>query len=271
VDDRELEGLVAVVTGGGRGVGRAIADQLATEGAAVALVARSQTELDEAARLATDRGARAIAVRADVTESGAVDEMVERVERELGPIDLLVNAAGTCAAIGPLWQVDPHAWLGDIEANLTGTFLCARAVLPGMIGRGGGRIVNVSSYAAVRPAPHISAYGAAKAAVLHLTNSLAAEVAGHGVTVFAVTPGTVRTAMTERMTESAAGREWLPEIPPERWLDVGRVGELVGYLASGRADRLSGRFLHVLDDVDDLVSRATEVERDDLYVLRLRT
>jgi 3-oxoacyl-[acyl-carrier protein] reductase len=108
-----------------------------------------------------------------------------------------VNNAGACGVIGPIWQADPEDW--RVESSLLGTFLCTRAVLPGMVARRAGRVINVSSYAAIRPTPHMAAYGCTKAALLHLTNSLAAEAEPYGVAVFAITPGRVRTAMAEYM------------------------------------------------------------------------
>jgi NAD(P)-dependent dehydrogenase (short-subunit alcohol dehydrogenase family) len=266
----DLEGTIAVVTGAGRGVGRTIAERLASEGAAVALVARSKIQLEQTAGSIGEKGGRAIALPADLTEPGSVERTMARVQQTLGPVDLLVNNAGKCDAIGPLWEVDPDTWWGDIRTNLLGTALCSRAVLPSMVARRSGRIVNVSSFAAVRPSPSMTAYGSAKAGVVHLTNSLAAETKEYGVYIFAVTPGTVRTALTKQLTNSAAGRKWLPPIPPERWLSPERVAQLVVFLAMGKADRMSGRFIHVLDDVADLARRADVIEREDLYVLRLR-
>jgi NAD(P)-dependent dehydrogenase (short-subunit alcohol dehydrogenase family) len=139
-------------------------------------------------------------------------------------------------------------------------------VLPAMLAGGRGRIVNVSSYAGGRPAPFNSAYGAAKAAVANFSESLAAEVRAGGVSVFAITPGRVRTAMTEAMLETGL----FPHLEDGEWVDAGRAGELVTLLASGRADVLSGRFLHVLDDVEALVANAEEIERADTYALRVQ-
>ena len=251
--------MAAIVTGGSRGVGLAIARALKAAEHEVALVARSESEL---AAAATELGA--LAVPADIRDPVAVEKAVTRVERELGPVDLLVNNAGTLAAIGPLWEVDPGDWWLDVETSLRGALLCSQAVLPGMLERGRGRIVNISSYAAIRPSPDQSGYAAAKAALLSLTESLAASTAERGLAVFAISPGFVRTAMTDRLRES------FPEAGSGGEVDAARAGELVAFLASGAADGLSGRFLHALDDVEDLARRADEIVRDDLYVMRLR-
>jgi NAD(P)-dependent dehydrogenase (short-subunit alcohol dehydrogenase family) len=262
----DLSRQIALVTGGGRGIGRAIAQTLVARGAAVAVAARTIADLEQTCELVAREGGRIVAFDTDVTEPGSVARLVRATEAELGPITLLVNNAGTCQAIGPTWELDPARWHREIESTLFSTFLCTRAVLPGMLDRRAGRIVNVSSWAAVGPTPHKAAYGCAKAAVLHLTNSLAAELSGSGVHVFAITPGSVLTAMTKHMSESG----WL-DLSSQEWLPPERGGELVAYLASGRADGLSGRFIHVLDDVETLSRRAEEIQQKDLHVLRLRT
>jgi NAD(P)-dependent dehydrogenase (short-subunit alcohol dehydrogenase family) len=270
VVDISLKDQAAVVTGGGRGVGRAIARSLARAGARVLVAAKTENDVDETAALIRREGGHAVPVSADITDQDAVERLVGEAEQRLGPISLLVNNAGTCGAIGPLWQIDPEDWRLDVESSLFGSFLCARAVLPGMVERRAGRIINVSSYAAIRPTPHMAAYGCTKAALLHLTNSLAAEAEPYGVAVFAITPGRVRTAMTEYMLESPAGKRWL-DMPTDEWLAPKQAGRLAVILSSGRADALSGRFIHVLDDVNELVRHAEEIRKDDLYVLRFRT
>lgn len=262
----ELDGRTAIVTGGSRGVGLAIGRALVEAGARVALLARSGDELERAA--AELDGAAAIV--ADVRDRESVEAALARAEDELGPTDLLVNNAGTLVAIGPLWDVEPEDWWLDVETSLRGALLCSRAVLPGMLERGRGRIVNVSSYAAIRPSPYQSGYAAAKAALLSLTESLAASTAEHGIAVFAISPGFVRTAMTDRLRESGEGHRWLPEVGVGGEVDAARAGRLVVFLASGAADRLSGRFLHTLDDVEQAARRADEVVGEDLYVMRLR-
>jgi NAD(P)-dependent dehydrogenase (short-subunit alcohol dehydrogenase family) len=137
--------------------------------------------------------------------------------------------------------------------------------------RRAGRIVNVASHAGTRPSPYLSGYAAAKAALLNFTESLAAELAEDGIKVFALSPGRVRTALTEPMVTSAAGRRWLGGLGSGRWLEPELAGRSVVQLASGRADSLNGRFLHALDDVQELVARADEISEQDLYVPRLRT
>ena len=267
--DIRLDGEVAVVTGGGRGVGRAIARSLGQAGASVAVVARTPSDVEATAAMLAEGGGQAVGIRADVTDEASVDTAMTEVARSFGPVTILVNCAGTCGAIGPLWEIEPDDWRRDVDASLLGTFLCARAVLPAMVARRSGRVINVSSYAAIRATPCIAAYGAAKAALVHLTNTLAAETAPFGVSVFAMTPGRVRTAMTEYMLESQTGKQW-SIMPTGEWLPAERAGALAVVLSSGRADALSGRFIHVLDDVEELVRRADEIRRDDLYALRLR-
>src|SRR5579859_4384125 len=139
VDDGELPGRVALVTGGGRGIGRAIAQALAAAGASIAVLARSVAEVQETARPIAADGGRCLALTADVTRQVEVEAAAARAAAELGPIDLLVNAAGSHLAVGELWEVDPDLWWTDVESNLRGPFLCCRAVLPGMIARGRGR------------------------------------------------------------------------------------------------------------------------------------
>jgi NAD(P)-dependent dehydrogenase (short-subunit alcohol dehydrogenase family) len=267
-----LGGETAIVTGAGRGIGRAIALRLARAGAAVAVAARSREEVEEARGAIASGDGRAIAVPTDVTNEEAVDSLIDEVESSFGPPTLLVNNAGSWAQIGPVAESDPAAWWHDVEVSLKGTFLCTRAVLPTMLREGRGRIVNVSSYAAVAPSPYMSAYACAKAAVLSFTDSLAAELESSGVLAFSITPGFVRTQLVERALASDEGRRFLPQLEERRdALEPEGAARLVADIASGRLDVLSGRFLHVLDDVDDLLRRADEIVEHDLYALRLRT
>jgi NAD(P)-dependent dehydrogenase (short-subunit alcohol dehydrogenase family) len=268
--EERLAGQVAIVTGGGRGVGRAIALELAAAGAAVTVSARSREEIAAVAGAISEAGGRAIAIPADVADEEAVRTLVEETESWLGPPTLLVANAGVWRHVGPLAEADPDEWWGDVEVSVRGTFLTVRAALPGMLARGRGRIVAVSSNAAIAPRPYATAYACAKAAVLRLIDSLAGELAGTGVLAFTITPGFVRTELVEAVAASEAGRRYLPELAGrDDGIEPERAGRLVADIASGRLDALAGRFLHVLDDVDELLRRSEEIDERRLYALRL--
>jgi NAD(P)-dependent dehydrogenase (short-subunit alcohol dehydrogenase family) len=251
---RELEGQVALVTGGGRGIGRSIARELADAGMRVAVSARTASQVEE-----TAREIGGLAVTADVSSRDDVEQMVATVERELGPIDLLVNNAGVFGSGAPIWEQDPADWWHVFEINLLGAYLCSRAVLPGMVERGRGRIVNTGSGASYLPSAGSPSYGASKAALGRFSELLAGQVAEHGVAVFVFSPGLVRTEMTEAFGDNA------PWTPPEL------APRLVRVLASGRADKLAGRYIHAEhDDIEDLIKRADEIAERDLNAIRLQ-
>ena len=251
----ELQGQVALVTGGGRGIGRNIARELTEAGARVALSARTREQVE-----GTAAEIGGLAVVADVSKPADVERMVAETERQLGPIDLLVNNAGVGGAPEPVWEVDPQEWWHVFEVNVLGPFLCSRAAIPGMLERGRGRIVNVGSGAAYLPGSRTTAYSASKAALWRFGEILAGQLRPHGIAVFTISPGLVRTEMTDRSWPEDA-----PWTPPEL------APRLVRVLASGRADRLAGRYLHAEhDDIEDLIPRADEIEREDLNAIRLR-
>jgi 3-oxoacyl-[acyl-carrier protein] reductase len=253
VTDRELEGQVALVTGGGRGVGANIARELRSAGARVAVSARTREQVEDVAGEIAG-----LAIVADVTDRASVEAMVERVESELGPIDLLIANAGRNVHERQAWEVEPDDWWSVFEVNVLGVYLCSRAVIPGMLDRGGGRIVITGSGAAYLPHSGSTAYSASKAAVWRFGDVLADQLEGR-VPVFVISPGLVRTEMTKAAPDDA------PWTPPEL------APRLVRVLASGRADALTGRYIHAEhDDIEDLIRRADEIRERDLNAIRLQ-
>jgi NAD(P)-dependent dehydrogenase (short-subunit alcohol dehydrogenase family) len=248
-----LDGQVALVTGGGRGIGANIARELAGAGARVAVSARTK---DEVEAVAQEIGG--VAVVADISKGEDVERMVSEVESELGPIDLLVANAGIGNQDGATWEVDPRDWWHVLEVNVLGVHLSCRAVIPGMLDRGRGRIVITGSGAAYLPGSDHTAYPASKAAVCRYGETLANELRGR-IPVFFFSPGLVQTDMTGRFLDD------LPWTPPEL------APQLVHVLASGRADALAGRYIHAEhDDIEDLIARADEIEAKDLNAIRLQ-
>ena len=250
----ELEGKVALVTGGGRGIGRGIALELAKASARVAVAARTAEQVE-----ATATDVNGIPLVVDVSDRASVERMVERTEAELGPLDLLVCNAGVSIGEQAAWELDPADWWQVFEVNVLGVYLCCRAAIPGMLERGRGRIVNVASGAAYLPGSTSTAYSASKAAVHRFSEVLANQLEPHGIPVFSISPGLVRTQMTESFGDDA------PWTPPEL------APRLVRALASGRLDSLAGHYLHAEHDpIDELERRAEEIVAEDLNAIRLR-
>jgi 3-oxoacyl-[acyl-carrier protein] reductase len=241
---------IALVTGGGRGTGAAIAQALADDGWDVVVVARTRTEID---KVAADVGCRAVEM--DVTSP----ESVDRAVAEAGDVDLLVANAGANQSAMPSWEAPLEEWHQAFAVNALGTHYACRAVIPGMLERGTGRILVCGSGAAFFPNLTMTEYGSSKAATVRYGESLANELAGR-IPVFIYSPGLVRTAMTE------------PLFPADSaWTPAENVARLVAQLASGRYDALSGRYIHAeQDDPDDLLARLDDVHSRDLNAVRLQ-
>ena len=248
-----LEG-VALVTGGGRGIGESIARELADAGMKVAVSARTAEQVDA---VAVDIGG--LALVGDVSRREDVERWVGEIEAKLGPIELLAANAGIGNQDGATWEVAIEAWWHIFEVNVLGVHLCCRAVIPRMLERGRGRIVITASGAAYLPGIRHTAYPASKAAVCRYGEGLARELEGR-IPVFFFSPGLVRTDMT--------GRDFDDDAP---WTPSELAPQLVRVLGSGRADSLAGRYLHAEhDDVEELIGRAKEIEEQDLNAIRLR-
>lgn len=243
---------VALVTGGGRGIGASTARLLARQGAAVAVAARTREEISAVAEEVRASGGTALAVSLDVSDEASVTAVFDRVRSELGPVSILVNNAGTPGVPLPVAATEPDRWRHAFEVNVTGAFLCARAALPLMVARNRGRIINVSSAAARHPVAGMAAYSASKAALDQLTRVLALEGAPHGIAAFGVYPGVVDTRMQEE------SRSFGPELVGEqlhrmfnnyRDLDMLRSPEepakLISYLCTPEASRLNGHVVRL--------------------------
>jgi len=200
-----LKGRVALVTGGGRGIGREIALAFAREGLAVAVAARTLSQVEEAAAAVRALGAKALPVALDVADAGAIPAAVKAVSDALGPVDVLVNNAGI-AESAPFAKTDPALWERHLRVNVTGPFLLTREVLPGMLERGWGRVINVASLAGLFGAPYITAYATSKHALVGFTRAVAAEVSGKGVTVNALCPGYVATDLSWKAARNVAAK-----------------------------------------------------------------
>ncbi len=250
-----LDGTVALVTGGANGIGLATCTTLAARGAAVAITDVDGAAAADLAERLRAGGARAASHRLDVTDAAETDHVVEAAERALGPIGLLVANAGV-SRFGPLLSIDEDEWDRVLAVNLKGVFLSCRSVLPGMLERRAGRIVTMSSVCGKEGLANLGHYCASKFGVIGLSQSIAAEVAAHGVTVNAVCPGIVATplkdALVRQMTdvgdfssEREARTAFTNEIPLGRPQTPQDVAEMVAFLASSAARNLTGGTYHV--------------------------
>jgi NAD(P)-dependent dehydrogenase (short-subunit alcohol dehydrogenase family) len=242
----------ALVTGGGRGIGAGIARALASDGWDVVVAARSGAQVEA---VASEIGGASVQV--DVSDRGSVERMVA----EAGEVDLLVANAGVSEGHSPppSWEADPDEWWHVYEVNVLGVHLCCRAVIPGMLERGRGRIVITGSGAAYLPGGQSTAYAPSKAAACRYGEMLANELAGR-IPVFFFSPGLVQTELTAGALSDDA-----PWTPPEL------APELVRKLSTGRYDALAGRYLHAEhDDVDEMLGRIDEIRERDLNEIRLQ-
>jgi NAD(P)-dependent dehydrogenase (short-subunit alcohol dehydrogenase family) len=265
----ELADQTAIVTGGGRGLGRAIACHLARAGARVAVVARTRGQLEETVAMIESEGGQALAVVADVTDRAAVETGAAAAERTLGPISILVNNAGLGGPYGPIGHVDPDDWWRSHAIHVRGTLLFMSAVLPGMRSRRMGRIINIASKGGIVVAPHLSSYCVAKATVIRLTEHVDAEARADGVRAFVVQPGTISTDMGRDSVNDPEAQRWVPFLikdlegvlgrnPTD---DLNRLGRQMVALAAGRHDELAGAYLDLEEHARAAATAATERSR----------
>lgn len=248
-----LENKVALVTGAGRGIGKATAITLAKAGAAVVLAARSEAEIGSVASEIKLFGGRCLAIPTDVSDLVQVDHLLVLILRAFGQVDILVNNAAVVQPLGKVWETSPKAWQRLLQINVVGPYLCARAVLPHMLERGSGRIINVSSGAAEANIKGASAYNASKAALERFSGTLAAEVAGSGVVVTTLRPGIVDTAMQSEIRNTPAQR--FPAVEKwQHWHDTGQLqstqepAQAILWLAGPFASQANGHLFSLNDE-----------------------
>lgn len=272
----KLKDCVAIITGAGRGIGRAIAECFATEGCHLCLMARTVSELEQtAAKIRTESGIQVITSVVDVGCEEAFQKGIRTTAEKFGRIDILVNNAGTIGPIGPLAEIDSAEWAKTIQINLSGAFYGIKGVLPIMRRQGSGRIINLSGGGALVPAPYFDSYSVSKAGIVRLTENLALELKGTGIVVSAIAPGGVNTRMFEDMMQG--GEE---KLGPETWqsfLNRKKAGgdsiddpvALALYMACEAAPWLNGRVISAKwDPWRSLSEHAGEIEDSDIYTMR---
>lgn len=252
----DLTGKVAVVTGASRGLGRRIAMRLARDGARVALLARGQAGLEVTQRLIEDQGGQALVVVLNLASPETVEDAKHSIERQLGTVSILVNAAGVFGPIDLVKDTDPRAWIETVMVNAIAPYLTCRAFVGGMVAQAWGRVVNVTSAAALHePGPINSAYGTSKAALNQFTRHLAAELKGTGVTANVIHPGDVKTDMwayikdaSQRLGSVAdAYVQWAEWVEKTGGDDPEKAAELVADLVGDDAANVNGQFLWIRD------------------------
>jgi NAD(P)-dependent dehydrogenase (short-subunit alcohol dehydrogenase family) len=263
----KLSGQVGIVTGAGRGIGNGIALALAREGMDLVVTSRSGDELDKLVATIESDGGRAIAVVGDVAVQADVQRVVRTAVDELGPVDLLVNNAGRGPErFCPLWEADMQDWWDVLRVNLLGPAMGCHTVLPGMIARGGGRIVTIGSLTGANPHPTFASYAVSKAALMRLGDSLAMSLLGTGVLVFELNPGLVHTPALD------AHPAVFGSVPEDDFTPVEVPAAAVVRIATGELDVLHGRILDASeDDFDDMLARFPEIVALDARTLRVRS
>ena len=267
-----LENQVALITGAGRGIGRAIALAYAREGARLALAARTMSELEETARQAEALGAPTCLIPTDVTEQTEVEEMVKRTLERFSTLDILVNNAGLVGPVGPLQNNDVADWTRTIQVNIIGVFLCCRAALPVMISRNRGKIINLYG----GRGRNLSSYGASKVAVADITATLALELEGKNIQVNGLSPGSIDTRMWEETRDAAQAIGDVELFEQGRRVTTGggasieRAAELAVLLAGETSNSLTGRVIQaVSEDFSTLPQRIPAIMASDACTLQL--
>lgn len=269
-----LDGKSAIITGGSRGIGSAVADAFFKQGCSLVLAARDKTALEEARQGIAGSCDSVSTFPSDISREEDVRLLVDHTLGRFGKVDILVNSAAIYGPIGPATTNDSKSWLEAIHINLFGTFLCIKAVLPHMIARRKGKIINFSGGGSVTPFPRFSAYSASKAAVVRLTETLAHEVKGYNIDINAVAPGAVNTRMLDQVLAAGekAGSEFLAKAKRQKeegGTSPQRAADLALFLASNESDGLSGRLISaVWDSWQDIPLHLKDIKDSDIFTMR---
>jgi NAD(P)-dependent dehydrogenase (short-subunit alcohol dehydrogenase family) len=270
----ELAGKVGLVTGAGRGIGRLAALRLARRGVRVALVSRSAAQLASTAEEIAAQGGQAVAIPADVASPRSVTELREAIADRLGQPSILINAAGVFGPIQLVWNTDPEAWISTIMVNTIGPYLTCRAFVGDMVRKGWGRVVNVTSAAALHdPGPINSAYGTSKAALNQFTRHLATEISGSGVTANVIHPGDVKTDMWADIRDGVEHlgavaqryRDWAAWVENTGGDDPEKASDLIEALLASRAASINGRFLWIKDGLQSPIQSWGEFKPEEAW------
>jgi short-subunit dehydrogenase len=251
-----------LITGASRGIGKALALKLAEHGARLALTGRDAKTLQATCGQIEAGGGSAREYVADAVDGGRAREVVEAVTKDMGPIDTLVNNAGLVGEVGPFWETDLSVCWRTVEVNLLGPMAYTHAAAPAMVARKSGCIINMGSYAGIRALPANVSYATSKAALVRFSDSIAESVRNHGIHVFTVSPGMVDTDMTRSIDIKRL-------LPGVEFTDKSKIGRLVVNLLTKDVGRLTGRFIHANDDLDELIQNADRIAKEDSYTLRL--
>ena len=271
----KLSNKIAIITGSGRGIGRAIAIAFAKEGAKVSLVARTISELEETSQLIEEYGSTSLVIPTDVTQPSSVASMVQETVSQYGRVDILVNNAGVPGPIGALQNNKIDDWIKTIQVNVIGPYLCCKSVVPLMKNQGGGKIINLAGAGANNAWANLSAYCTSKAGVVRMTEVLALELENKNIQVNALGPGSIHTRMWEELRNGAeaANATKIQEIG-DRVLSGGGASlenpaELAVFLASDDSGKLSGRLISaVTDDFNNIASKIPEIMESEAFTLR---
>ena len=269
-----LKNRISIITGGSGGIGKAIAAAFSREGSSLVLVSRTGSELEKTKRELDKSTSKVAIFQGDVSREEDVKSLVDFTLDKFGTVDILVNCAGIQGPIGPITDIDAKDWFEAIKINLYGTFLCIKAVIPIMMKKNSGKILNFSGGGAVSPRPRFSAYGTSKAGVVRLTETVAAEYKDYNIGIHAIAPGAVNTKMLELVLAAgeAAGKEELSKalkqkreggVPPPQ------VAELAIFLASAKSDGLSGRLISLpWDNWSAIPQHLPDIMSSDVFAMR---